>query len=300
MQPMFAVAMTLGSPVPPARASLFALQLLRNLRLQDRIGAGRAAAEVRIGDRQQLDGRAACSRSPRPARGSSCRAAACTANERRAFARSHVHRELRRDPRPFGGDDLDRIARELGDPCAPSRVCGIVAQQVPVVADHDAAAAGGDDDRLGALLDMRPPGVDVAPRDRARLVVLGQMIRTARRSSRRPATAIARDADPVEHARQSRRRCSAPARAARSRAAISMRRACRAAGQRRPRGASGIAAARSRGSKGFGEPPERERGAEQRPRQQAARAARFAARRRAASGQPGRRRCWRPMSTSRP
>ena len=74
-------------------------------------------------------------------------------------------------------------------------------QQVPVVLDHHAAAARGDDDRLGAALDVRPPGVDVAldDRERPRLARSGDSGSAPQQPP--PATRDERDADAVEHAR---------------------------------------------------------------------------------------------------
>ena len=55
-------------------------------------------------------------------------------------------------------------ARARRSAAAFAGVGGVVREQVAVVLDHHAAAARGDDDRLGAALDVRPPRVDVAAR----------------------------------------------------------------------------------------------------------------------------------------
>ncbi len=79
----------------------------------------------------------------------------------------------------------------------------IVAQQMPVRLDDDPASAGADDDRLDALLDMRPPGVDVGARVIERLVVCAQVIAqcAAAAGTRSPDQ---RDVDPIERARERR------------------------------------------------------------------------------------------------
>ena len=151
-------------PLGLERDQLAAVELLRELGLQDRVGAGRAAAQVRIGDRQQLvadraqhllDAAAELHAVLQRAR----------RMERDPLA-AEVHRDLRRDPLPLGADHLDRVARELGDALRLLRVRRVLRQQMAVVLDHHAAAAGGDDDRLDAVGDARPPRVDVAPCER--------------------------------------------------------------------------------------------------------------------------------------
>ena len=144
------------------------------------------------------------------------------------------------------------------------RVRRIVREQVAVVLHHHAAAARGDDDRLGAALDVRPPRVDVAPDERARLVV--------RRSG--GCGSAPQQPPPGRAPREMPMRSSTRAIAASmfgasdglhaAFAAISIRRACRGAGHapRRPR--SGMRRASSRGSRPFAMRPSASARAEQR------------------------------------
>jgi len=79
----------------------------------------------------------------------------------------------------------------------------VLGHHVAIVLHHDTAAACGDDDRLGAARNKRPPCVDVAADQFARGIVFAQVIR------QRAAAAAAgnldrRDAEPIEHARHRR------------------------------------------------------------------------------------------------
>src|SRR5207237_8866215 len=66
---------------------------------------------------------------------------------------------------PFVSDHFDRITCELTYRPRLVGVSRIVAQQVAIILDCHTAATCGDDNRLRALLDMRPPGVDVPARE---------------------------------------------------------------------------------------------------------------------------------------
>ncbi len=112
-------------------------------------------------------------------------------------------------------DQFDRIARERRDARGLLRIRGILREDIAVVADHDAAAAGSDDDRLGTLLDVRPPGIDVAPGEHPRFVVLGQVIRQRAATAAAPRSRWPRCRCGRARARW-RRRCSARAPAART------------------------------------------------------------------------------------
>ena len=146
MQPMLALAITSGSP-GLERRELVRPQPSGELGLQDRVGAGGAAAQVRVGHRRHLEARARAG-SPRPRRAASARAAACTASGTRprsgpwSIATSGAI--LRHSaPTTSTGSRASAAMR-----FAFVGVRRIVPQQVAVVLDHDAAAAGGDDDRL--------------------------------------------------------------------------------------------------------------------------------------------------------
>ena len=111
--------------------------------------------------------------------------------------------DLRRKLVPGGADNFTRIARERADLRGLLGICRVLRHDVPVILDHDTAPARRDDDRLGTALDVRPPRVDVAANDRARIVVFAQVIR------QRAATSAGldlhrRNADSVENARHRR------------------------------------------------------------------------------------------------
>ena len=59
---------------------------------------------------------------------------------------------------------LHRVAHPLGEALRPFRIVRIVRQQVGIVEQMGGAAAGAGDQGLGARLQARQPGVDVAPR----------------------------------------------------------------------------------------------------------------------------------------
>ena len=82
---------------------------------------------------------------------------------------------------------------------ALSGVGAVRPQQVPVVLDHHAAAAGGDDHRLGIAVEVRPPGVDVALGERDGLADLVEVVR--QRAAAAAAAAHQRNADAIEDAR---------------------------------------------------------------------------------------------------
>ena len=117
---------------------------------------------------------------------------------------------------PFRRDDLDRVAREVGDPLRLGRVGGIVREEVAVVLDHDAAAARGHDDGLDAVhatcghhasmlrrtMPRASSSADQVMRQRAAAAAAGDRAAARCRCGRARA--------------RSRRRCSASAPAARS------------------------------------------------------------------------------------
>ena len=193
---MLAVAMTSGAPSFQC-GQLVGLELGCQLGLQDRVGARRAAAKMRIGDRSQFQ-------SDRLEDFLDVADQALAVLQRAGRMERHalrpvVHRHLRREPFPFGGDHFDRIPRQRCDAARLVGVRRIVAQQMTVRLDDDAASAGADDDRLDALLDMRPPGVDVGAREIERLVVRAEVIaQCAAAAGAR--SADQRDVDPVERA----------------------------------------------------------------------------------------------------
>ena len=72
-------------------------------------------------------------------------------------------------------------------------------EEMAVILDHHAATAGSDDDCLHALLDLRPPRVDVAANDRTRFLVRAQVMRQCAAARATLGTRDG-DADAVEHA----------------------------------------------------------------------------------------------------
>ena len=114
--------------------------------------------------------------------------------------RAAVHGDQRRDALPFGRHDLDRIARQRGNPFCALGVDRILAQQIAIFLELHAAAAGRDDDRLGAALDLGPPGIDVGAHERLRLVGRGEML-ADRAATARARSPDKRDADTIEYPR---------------------------------------------------------------------------------------------------
>src|SRR4029453_15803009 len=91
--------------------------------------------------------------------------------------RAEIHPELRRDLRPLGAADLNRVACDPRHPQRALRVVAIIAQQMSILLDHHAATARGDDDRFDIAIDMRPPCVDIAARERQSALNAAEVIR---------------------------------------------------------------------------------------------------------------------------
>src|SRR5262245_15870261 len=106
--------------------------------------------------------------------------------------------ELRR----FGGDDFADVPTQLGDALRFGRVGGVMAEQVAVFLDGDAAAARGNHDRFRSLLDVRPPGIDVAAHVGERRFLRIQVERDTA-AAPRAGRADERYAQTVEHPRGS-------------------------------------------------------------------------------------------------
>ncbi|MCY1430404.1 hypothetical protein D9M71_463530 [compost metagenome] len=62
----------------------------------------------------------------------------------------------------LGQQHFDQVLAQGAHPCGFGRVSRVVLEQVRVILDEGAAAAGGLHDRFGAIFDGRPPGVDIA------------------------------------------------------------------------------------------------------------------------------------------
>ena len=100
-------------------------------------------------------------------------------------------------------DRFARVARERRDARRLLRVGGVVPEEVPVFADHRPASARGDDERLRAALDVRPPRVDVAAHAREGPARSGEVM-VDRAAAAFPAGADEADAEPVEDPRRGR------------------------------------------------------------------------------------------------
>ncbi|CAM2144652.1 hypothetical protein PT2222_160115 [Paraburkholderia tropica] len=177
---------------------LLIAQCVREARLRDRIGARGAAAQVTVHGQTHVE--------PERAQHVLHAAAQLLAVLQRA---GRVVRHGMNAAPPRGREqlvlewrqDLGQVAREFRNPPRLLRVDGVVAHQVRVFLDRRAAAGGVHHDRLHALLDMRPPGVDV----RAHVVqgVVGVThVQTDRAAAARLPGHHGFDAQRVEHARR--------------------------------------------------------------------------------------------------
>jgi hypothetical protein len=112
------------------RLHLVRAQSPARLRLQDRIGSGRAAAQVRVGNRSHFETEREQDLLDRAAELHAVlqRARRVERNAQRPL----VHRHHRRHLAPLGADHLDRIARERGDALRLVGVILVVAKQVPI------------------------------------------------------------------------------------------------------------------------------------------------------------------------
>src|SRR6185437_1891773 len=159
-------------------AELVGLELPRDLRLQERISAGRSTAEMTVGDacervpcprQQRLDYAAELQPVLQRTGRMECDSPTAAARWPRLDGVARL-RQLRRDHLAEVAEEL-RYARRL------ARISRIVTEQLAVLANHRAAAACRHDYRLDALLDPRPPDIDVVPHSRARRIRRGQMVR---------------------------------------------------------------------------------------------------------------------------
>src|SRR5215470_14378330 len=76
----------------------------------------------------------------------------------------------------FGGQNFTGILGEERHSLGLCAVARVVLQKLAVLFHHDAAAARSHDDRLDALLDVGPPGVDIATHELEPLVLSVEMI----------------------------------------------------------------------------------------------------------------------------
>ena len=196
---MLAVAITAGAPDSSARAPCRAAAA-RDVRLQDRVGAGRAAAEVRVGHGGEREARVAQDRLDHArdlqpvlqAAGRMERDASAAASRRRAAARARARSAATTSEMSFASAEMR---------AAFAAYCRIALQQVPVVLHHRAAAARRDHDRLGAR--SRRSGHHasmLALHVGERLVLVVEVERDRAAAAGRGAS-HERDAEAVEHAR---------------------------------------------------------------------------------------------------
>ncbi len=172
MQPMFAER-TASGPGCRQRFELPRPQLLRQFGLQQRVGARRAAAQVGLRDRHDLRAQRDQQRLDRAADPLPMLQRARRV-EREALASGRRHLLLQ--PGHVVGQPLGEVARRLAHALCLRRVTGVLAQQVPVLLDHAAAARGVEDDRFRTAFQLRPPRVDVPPRIVARAIKVVEMV----------------------------------------------------------------------------------------------------------------------------
>ena len=176
------------------RGELPFAQLAGELRLQDRVGARRAAAQVAVGDRGQLVARGAQQRLDLAAQLLAVlqRAGRLEGDAQRLAFILHV----------FFLNHLGKILRQSRNSRRLFAVSAIFLKMMREFLHEAAAAARGHDDRLDfAAFDRRPPGVD----QRAHVGAAGLLVVQVK--AQRAATAGARrlderNAGAVEHARR--------------------------------------------------------------------------------------------------
>ena len=180
MQPMFAETIVAASSASRC-AELAVAQARRELGLQHRVRPCRAAAQVRLvggdanveAERRQRRLDAAAQALAVLQRARRMEGQALPFRQRLAFRRQGCtpsrlprragERQAVAEYRDETGEELGKVARQVGDATRLRRVRRIVRERVAVLLDGDAAARCVHHDRLDlAALDERPPGVDVA------------------------------------------------------------------------------------------------------------------------------------------
>lgn len=181
-------------------AELAVAQLVRQLGVEHGIGAGRAAAQVRLVarhlHREAERGQVGLDAAPEllPVLQGAGRV------EADDLLRVGLARQLRLQHRHQRGQELAQVLGQLADARGPGGVHRVVAQDVAVLLDRHPATGRVHHDRLGARFHMRPPGVDVGPhlRHAAVLVVEVELHRAA---AARLGRDHGLDAGGVKHAR---------------------------------------------------------------------------------------------------
>lgn len=176
-------------------------QALRQLGLQDGVGACGTAAQMGIRDRREFEAEIGKQGLDFPIELEAVlQGAGRVKGDPGAERGAGGGRRERMQFVLFGDDDFTDIPGQFRDAPGFPGISAVLRQQVAVVPDHHSAAAGSRDDGLGALFDMRPPGIDIAP-DVVPCFVLRIQVK-----GHRAATAGLRRlhqgyAEPVEHAR---------------------------------------------------------------------------------------------------
>ena len=179
------------------RGQLVVPQLTGKRRLQDRVRAGRSAAQVRIGNGNQLAARSLEHRFHLAAHLLAVLQAAGRM-EGHLGARDRGCAKKRRERGQLCSKNLGQVQRERRDTLRLCCVGRIVAQQVAILLDRRPAPAGRHHDRLRTGLHMGPPGID----QRAHVVLavlLAVQVEPNRPAATGPCSLGERDAEPVEY-----------------------------------------------------------------------------------------------------
>ncbi len=189
-------------------AELAVTQLVAQVGVEHRVGAGRAAAQVRLAARH-LD--------LEPERGQVLlhRAAQLLAvlqaagrMKRQMPARARVAGRRPRNPlrpalaqcRHDGGQQLAQVPGQFADALGLGGVGGFVLEEMPVLAHRDAASGGVHDEGFDlAGGDHRPPGVDVGAHFRAPAILIVE-VKLHRAAAARLGRDHGLDAGSVQHA----------------------------------------------------------------------------------------------------
>src|SRR3569623_669541 len=146
-------------------------QSLRERGLQNRISAGRAAAEVRIRDRRELI--AAAAQQGLHHAGDRLAVLQGARRMKRNSARFAPRREC---ALVLTGEDFTQVLGQCADTRRLRGIRRIVPKHQTVFLHHRTAAARGHHDRLRARCDVRPPGVDVAAHEIQCFFMCGQVM----------------------------------------------------------------------------------------------------------------------------
>ena len=184
MQPILPVATSSGAGLRDV-GELAVAQAAGDLRLQQVVGAGRAAAEMPLGHLDRANPAAASSALRLGCEGAG-RAAASRPSDRRRAARAP--RGRRGGRRPSAATISRHVPGERGDARRLFGIGRVLAQHEAVILDGGAAARGVDRrSRRARRRALALPGVDIGAGEGERRRLLPEMVDERRRSSRSPA-----------------------------------------------------------------------------------------------------------------